>query len=67
MNPKRYGLLLKEHYEDAIFSKKMATIVRDVPIKLDTKQMIIPEMNEETKILLTELGIYEKVHIRKRP
>lgn len=67
MNPKRYGLLLKEHYEDAVFSKKIATIIRDVPIKLETEFMKIPEMNEETKKLLTELGIYEKVHIRKRP
>ena len=36
--PERYRKLLVEHKEDAFFSKKLATLIKDVPIDFDLEE-----------------------------
>ncbi len=43
----RPGKLLVEHKDDALLSRKLATIVTDVPLQMGLADLVIPEPNRE--------------------
>ena len=60
IKPPRIGALLKEHAEQALFSKQLATIMLDAPIKFDeeTARLKQPDRAVATA-LLKELELYD--------
>lgn len=66
IKPKKYGELLKEQYDKAIFSKKLATIRLDAPIKISYEEMKLNDIWTEKAInYLNTLGIKDKIWIKK--
>lgn len=60
VKPPRIGALLKEHAEQAFFSKQLATIMLNAPIEFDEEATRLKQPDRATtKALLTELGLYD--------
>ena len=60
IKPPRIGALLKEHAEQALFSKQLATIMLDAPIKFDEEAARLKQPDRaSTTALLKELELYD--------
>ena len=62
IKPAKYGELLTDQYDQAVFSKKLATIVTDVPLKFNADEYKVQDFwCKEAVNYLDELAIKDKI------